>query len=70
MQESSKQNQIAIQPGMALTVGNFDVGLYATNLIRYNQTTNELLTGFSTDNLRASLQYTQYLSATSGFFAD
>ncbi len=68
LQESSKQNQIAIQPGMALTVGGFDVGLYATNLIRYNQTTNELLTGFSTDNLRASLQYTHYLSATSGFF--
>ncbi len=68
LQESSKQNQIAIQPGMALTVGSFDVGLYATNLIRYNQTTNELLTGFSTDNLRASLQYTHYLSATSGFF--
>jgi type IX secretion system PorP/SprF family membrane protein len=68
LQESSKQNQIAIQPGMALTVGRFDVGLYATNLIRYNQTTNELLTGFSTDNLRASLQYTHYLSATSGFF--
>ena len=68
LQESSKQNQIAIQPGMALTVGSFDIGLYATNLIRYNQTTNELLTGFSTDNLRASLQYTHYLSATSGFF--
>ncbi|MGB5191191.1 PorP/SprF family type IX secretion system membrane protein [Robiginitalea sp.] len=68
LQETSKQNQIAIQPGMALTMGRFDVGLYATNLIRYNQTTNELLTGFSTDNLRASLQYTHYLSATSGFF--
>ncbi len=68
LQESTKQNQIAIQPGMALTVGRFDVGLYATNLIRYNQTTNELQTGFSTDNLRASLQYTHYLSATSGFF--
>jgi type IX secretion system PorP/SprF family membrane protein len=68
LQETAKQNQIAIQPGMALTVGRFDVGLYATNLIRYNQTTNELLTGFSADNLRASLQYTHYLSATSGLF--
>ncbi len=68
LQESGKQSQIAIQPGMALSVGKFDVGLYATNLIQYNQTTNELLTGFSADNLRASLQYTHYLSATSGFF--
>lgn len=68
LQEAANQSQIAIQPGMALSVGRFDVGLYATNLIRYNQTTNELLTGFDTDNLRASLQYTHYLSATSGFF--
>ncbi len=68
LQEAANQSQIAIQPGMALSVGRFDVGLYATNLIRYNQTTDELLTGFRAENLRASLQYTHYLSARSGFF--
>jgi hypothetical protein len=38
------------------------------DLVQYNQTTNELLTGFNARNLRASLQYTQYLQARSGLF--
>ena len=68
LQESGKQSKIAIQPGAALSMGRFDIGLYAMNLIQYNQTTNELLTGFNTENLRASLQYTHYLQASSGLF--
>jgi type IX secretion system PorP/SprF family membrane protein len=68
LQESGKQSKIAIQPGAALSLGRFDIGLYAMNLIQYNQTTNELLTGFNTENIRASLQYTHYLQATSGLF--
>ena len=67
--EAGKQSKIAIQPGTALSIGRFDIGLYARNLIEYNQTTNELLTGFNTRNLRASLQYTHYLQARSGLFA-
>jgi type IX secretion system PorP/SprF family membrane protein len=66
--EAGKQSRIAIQPGVALSVGRFDLGLYATDFIQYNQTTNSLLTGFSTDNLKASLQYTHYLQARSGLF--
>jgi type IX secretion system PorP/SprF family membrane protein len=68
LEESGKQSKIAIQPGAALSLGRFDIGLYAMNLIQYNQTTNELLTGFNTENLRASLQYTHYLQAGSGLF--
>ena len=68
LQEAGKQSKIAIQPGAALSIGRFDIGLYARDLIQYNQTTNELLTGFNTRNLRASLQYTQYLQARSGLF--
>jgi type IX secretion system PorP/SprF family membrane protein len=67
--ETGKQSKIAIQPGTALSLGRFDIGLYARNLIEYNQTTNELVTGFNTENLRASLQYTHYLQARSGLFA-
>ncbi len=66
--EAGKQSKIAIQPGAALSVGRFDIGLYARNLVEYNQTTNELVTGFNTQNLRASLQYTHYLQARSGLF--
>jgi len=67
--EAGKQSKIAIQPGTALSIGRFDIVLYARYLIEYNQTTNELVTGFNTQNLRASLQYTQYLQARSGLFA-
>ncbi|MFZ9032290.1 MAG: PorP/SprF family type IX secretion system membrane protein [Robiginitalea sp.] len=67
--ETGKQSKIAIQPGTALSLGRFDIGLYARNLIEYNQTTNELVTGFNTQNLRASLQYTHYLQSRSGLFA-
>jgi len=67
--EAGKQSKIAIQPGTALSLGRFDIGVYARNLIEYNQTTNELVTGFNTQNLMASLQYTHYLQARSGFFA-
>ena len=70
LQEAENQSQIALQPGMALSVGRFDIGVYATNLIRYNQSTNELLTGFNTNNLKASLQYTHFFEATRGLFAN
>ena len=68
LEESSKQSKIVVEPGMALSVGRFDVALYATDLIRYNQTTNNLVTGLTTDNLRAALQYTHPLNARGGIF--
>ncbi len=68
IEESGKQSQIVVEPGMALSVGRFDIALYATDLIRYNQTTNNLVTGLSADNLRGALQYTHPISARSGLF--
>jgi type IX secretion system PorP/SprF family membrane protein len=69
LQEAGKQSKIAIQPGAALSLGRFDIGVYARNLIQYNQTTDELVTGFNMQNLLGSLQYTHYLQARSGLFA-
>lgn len=68
LEESQKQSKIVIEPGMALSMGRFDVALYATDLIRYNQTTNNLVTGMDVNNLRAALQYTHPFSARSGIF--
>ncbi|MCE2612304.1 PorP/SprF family type IX secretion system membrane protein [Flavobacteriaceae bacterium D16] len=68
LEEASKQSKIVVEPGLALSVGRFDVALYATDLIRYNQTTNNLVTGLTTDNLRAALQYTHPLNARGGIF--
>ena len=68
IEESGKQSQIVVEPGMALSVGRFDIAVYATDLIRYNQTTNNLVTGLTADNLRGALQYTHPISARSGLF--
>ncbi|MDC6353925.1 MULTISPECIES: PorP/SprF family type IX secretion system membrane protein [unclassified Robiginitalea] len=68
LEESTKESKISVQPGVALSVGRFDVALYGKDLIRYNQTTNELLTGFEARNLHGALQYTQPLGGASGLF--
>lgn len=68
LQETEKQSKISVQPGVALSVGRFDVALYGRDLIKYNQTRNELLTGFETANLQAAFQYTQPLYSASKLF--
>ncbi len=66
--ESRKESKIAIQPGINLSVGKFDFGLYAEDLLRYNQTTNEFLTNLSANSIKASLQYTHSFNAGRGMF--
>ena len=63
--ENAKQSQISVQPGVALSMGRFDLALYGRDLIRYNQTTNELVAGFNSRNLHAALHYTQPLNTYS-----
>ncbi len=66
--EATKESKLAIQPGLNLTLGSFDFGLYATDLFKYNQTTNDFLTNISIDNIKASLQYTYLFNAQKGLF--
>lgn len=70
LSEARKESKIAIQPGIALSLGKFDFGIYAKDLLRYNQTTNEFLTDLSGKNLTASLQYTHTFDTSSGLFED
>lgn len=56
--EAGKESKVSIQPGVTLSVGRFDFGLYATDLLKYNQTTNEFLTRMDAKSIKASLQYT------------
>ncbi|MBU2997160.1 type IX secretion system membrane protein PorP/SprF [Cellulophaga baltica] len=67
---AEKQSKIAIQPGVTLSVGKFDFSVYAQDLFKYNQTTNEFLTNFSTQSVQASVQYTHMFGATRGLFAN
>jgi type IX secretion system PorP/SprF family membrane protein len=66
--ESRKESNLAIQPGITLSLGKFDFGLYATDMLRYNQTTNSFLTSLNDKSLKASLQYTHSFDATRGLF--
>ncbi len=68
--ESQKESKVAVQPGMTLSLGNFDFGLYATDLLKYNQTTNEFVTNLNSKSVRASLQYSHHFMASRGFFED
>lgn len=70
IREARKENKISIQPGVALSVGKFDVGLYARDLVKYNQTTNNIITNMHVQNLRGSLQFTHTMSAQNGLFAN
>ncbi len=66
--DSRKESKIAVQPGLNLSIGNFDFGLYAKDMLRYNQTTNEFLTNLSTNSINASVQYTHNFESGRGFF--
>ncbi|WP_299536861.1 PorP/SprF family type IX secretion system membrane protein [Ulvibacterium sp.] len=68
--ESRKESNLAIQPGITLSLGRFDFGLYATDMLRYNQTTNSFLTSLNDKSLKASLQYTHSFEATRGLFEE
>ena len=68
--ETKKESKIAVQPGVTLSLGGFDFGLYATELFKYNQTTNEFLTNLSTKSVKASVQYTHQFLANRGLFAN
>ncbi|MGB5497759.1 MAG: PorP/SprF family type IX secretion system membrane protein [Maribacter sp.] len=65
---ANKESKIAIQPGITLSVGKFDFGLYAEDLIKFNQTTNEFLTQFNDKSIKASLQYTYTFDNSRGLF--
>lgn len=68
--EAKLENKIAIQPGITFSYGNFDIGIYAEDLIRYSQTTNEFLTSFNTKTVKTSLQYTHAFMTKYGLFAN
>lgn len=66
--KAGKESKIAIQPGITLSVGKFDFGLYAVDMFKFNQTTNEFLTQLNEKSIKASLQYTHSFGSARGFF--
>ena len=68
--DARKETKLSLQPGIALSIGALDFGLYAENLLSYNQTTNSVQTEFSDKTVKASLQYTHDLNGRRGLFSN
>jgi type IX secretion system PorP/SprF family membrane protein len=66
--DARKESKIAVQPGINLSLGKFDFGFYAEDLLKYNQTTNEFLTDLSVKSVKASVQYTHSFENSRGLF--
>lgn len=64
------QNLLSVQPGMNLSYGNFDIGVFAENLFDYNLKTSESLTEFKDKTFSGHLQYTHQFKNESGVFEE
>lgn len=68
LSDARKESKLAIQPGITLSLGSFDFGLYAKDLFKYNQSTNIFLANLSEKSIKASLQYTHSFDSQKGLF--
>ena len=59
-------NILSFQPGLNLSYGQFDLGVYAENLLDYNIKTSKQLTDFSNKTYSGHLQYTHQFNSDTG----
>ncbi|MEN1786004.1 MAG: PorP/SprF family type IX secretion system membrane protein [Bacteroidota bacterium] len=68
--EAQKTNYLSIEPAMNLSLGKFDFGMFFTNMVRYDQTNDEIATNFGLEDLRSTVQYTHTLKNGTGILKD
>lgn len=61
---------IAFQPGLNLSFGKFDLGVFAENLMDFNLKSGGMLTEFGEKTFSGHLQYTQEFNSGSGIFEE
>ncbi|MFD0799703.1 type IX secretion system membrane protein PorP/SprF [Maribacter chungangensis] len=64
------QSLLSVQPGLNLSYGNFDVGVFAENLFDYNLRTNESVTEFRDKTFSGHLQYTHQFKNSTGILEE
>ena len=64
------QNLLSFQPGLNLSYGKFDVGVFAENLFDYNIKTSASLTEFKDKTFSGHLQYTHQFENQAGIFEE
>ena len=61
---------LAVQPGINVSYGNFDFGIFAENLFDFNLKTGESLTSFEEKTFSGHLQFTRNFEQGSGILED
>jgi len=70
LENARKENKIAIEPGLNLSLGDFDFGVHFRDLVAYNQTTQEMITNFNANAINATVQYAHKFKNASGIFEE
>lgn len=70
LNEASQNSIISLQPGLNLSLGNFDIGVFAQNLVDYNIKSGKSLTDLDQKTFSGHLQYAHEFQNTSGIFED
>lgn len=68
IEDVQKENIISIAPGINLSLGNFDFGIHLDDVVRYNQTTEELLTSLNETGIKTTFQYSHKFKNSYGLF--
>ncbi|WP_082436181.1 PorP/SprF family type IX secretion system membrane protein [Zhouia amylolytica] len=66
IQELSGNSLISVQPGINISIGNFDFGVYAENLVDFNLDTGDALTEFGEKTFSGHLMYTRNIANGTG----
>ncbi len=64
------QNILSFQPGLNLSYGKFDVGVFAENLFDYNLKSSESITDFRDKTFSSHLQYTHQFKNQTGILEE
>ncbi|MEO1486367.1 MAG: type IX secretion system membrane protein PorP/SprF [Bacteroidota bacterium] len=70
LNDATQTSVISIQPGMNLSLGKFDVGVFAQNLFDYNLKSGESLSEGNDKTFSGHLQYSHTFENGAGIFED
>ncbi|MFD2098195.1 PorP/SprF family type IX secretion system membrane protein [Flagellimonas iocasae] len=70
LNDTSKNSIISFQPGLNLSIGKFDFGVFAHNLLDYNVSSGKSLTDLSQKTFSGHIQYAQDFKNGAGIFED
>ncbi len=70
LNDTPKNSIISFQPGLNLSVGKFDFGVFAHNLLDYNMSSGKSLTDLNQKTFSGHIQFAQEFKNGSGIFED